>query len=498
MFRARTAQNVLILVSLQWFYRVLGVLTKVFLARLLFPDDFGVFALATGLIGFVGTIGNFGLDYAIIQKGDRATQEDYDVAMSLRLVISAGLFAASFVIAWPWAALFGVGVVAPTTQALAVMYLVLPWSFVPATRLTAELRQRAIAVPNVAGQIANSVASVLLAFTGFGVWALVFGQMLGQAIGTAGFTLVRPWRFRLTFDARVAAPLLSYAKHILSASVLAFLITNIDNLTVGYLLGSTALGYYAVAYGFGSLPAFLLSGPAATALFPSLAKVQERPESLRGGYLESFSYAAAIIAPTGVGLAMMAPEVVNILLGPVWAPATMTLLILSFYGIGRGLVDFSSSLFAAVGKPRVIAELNLWILIGSVALLVPLTLKLSIAGAALAMTVPVAVMTAVSISRASQILQARPREFYARLWGPLLAAEAMGALVYGLRLWLYSVLPPRVGLPFGVDASESTIVLVAGVFLGMLAYFALLRAIDRETFGGLARHLRMAVRRDVS
>ncbi len=497
MFRARTAQNVLILVGLQWFYRVLGVLTKVFLARLLFPDDFGIFALATGLIGFVGTIGNFGLDYAIIQKGDRATEEDYDVAMSLRLVISAVLFLASFAIAGPWAGLFGAPVVAPTTQALAIMYLVFPWSFVPATRLTAELRQRAIAVPNVAGQIANSVASVVLALLGFGVWALVYGQMLGQAIGTVGFSLVRRWHFRLSFDGRVARPLLGFAKHIISASVLAFLITNIDNLTVGYLLGSTALGYYAVAYGFGSLPAFLLSGPAATALFPSLSKMQARPESLRGGYLESFSYAAAIIAPTGIGLAMVAPEVVNILLGPIWAPANLTLLVLGFYGVGRGLVDFSSSLFAAVGRPRVIAELNLYILVASVVLLVPLTLVLGIVGAAVAMTIPVAGVTAISISRASKILQARPRDFYARLWGPLVAAEAMGAVVFGLRYGLYYVLPPRVELPFGASVSELTIVLIVGVLLGMVAYFAVLRAVDRDTFDGLGRHLRMAIRRNV-
>jgi O-antigen/teichoic acid export membrane protein len=135
-FRARTAENVAVFVGLQWFNRGIGVATKLVLVRLLAPDMFGVFALAAGLIGFIGTFGSFGLDYAIIQKGDRASKADYDVGMSLRLVIAVGLFAASLVAAGPWASLFKLPSVAGATQVLALVYLASPFSFVPATRLS--------------------------------------------------------------------------------------------------------------------------------------------------------------------------------------------------------------------------------------------------------------------------------------------------------------------------------------------------------------------------
>ena len=55
-FRARTAQNVAINVALRWLNQLLGVATKIVLIRLLFPNDFGVYALASGLIGFVGLV----------------------------------------------------------------------------------------------------------------------------------------------------------------------------------------------------------------------------------------------------------------------------------------------------------------------------------------------------------------------------------------------------------------------------------------------------------
>jgi len=405
-----------------------------------------------------------------------------------------GLFLVSFTFAGPWASVFQTPLVFPTAQVTAIVYLITPWSFIPSVRLTAELSYRTIAAPTLAGQVANSLAAVALAFLGFGVWSLVYGMLLAQVISTIAFTIVHPWRFRFSVRKRVAGPLLGYAKHLVTASLLAFLITNIDNFTVGFFFGSTALGFYAVAYGFGYLPISLFSGPAGSALFPSLAKLQGKMDVLGRGYLESYSYATAIIAPASIGVAVVAPEIVHIVLGPKWAPITLPLLVLPFYGLGKALIDFGSSLFAAIGQPRVIAELNLLILVTSVALLFPLTLAYGIVGTAVSMTISVAIVSAVSISRSARILQRKPTEFYACLRGPLIASETMGICVFGLRIWLYGFLPPRIALPFlDGSVSEATVVLILGVSLGILVYFALLGVIDRNTFEGMKRNLLLAL-----
>ncbi len=496
MFRARTAQNVAINVALQWLNRLLGIVTKIVLVRLLFPDDFGVFALASGLIGFVGTFGNFGLDYAIIQKNDTATKEDYDVGMSLRIIIAVGLFVISLVVAGPWASLFGSPVVGPTTQVLALMYIFGIWSFVPGTRLVTELRYRAIAIPSLAAQVANTVVSILLAFAGYGVWALVWGSVVSVAISTGTYWVLHPWRFRFSLKRSVATPLLKYAQHLTSAAVLAFLITNIDNFAVGKLLGTYQLGFYAVAYGYGYLPVSMFSGPAGQAFFPSLTKIQGELASLKRGYLEGFGYAMAIIAPAAIGMAVLSPEIVNILFGPLWAPATLPLLVLSFYGLFRAIIDFGSPLFGAIGKPRIIAELNLYILILSLIPLVPLTLYAGIVGTSLAMTIPVVIVAVLSIWKSAKVVGGKMSEFYARLRGPIMATEAMGVGVFALRFALLEILPSRVPFPLSPHGvSEVTIVLAVGVSAGMLLYFGVLRLVDRETYDGFTRTIAMVVRR---
>ena len=495
MFRARTAENVAVFVGLQWFNRVFGVVTKIILIRLLLPDVFGVFALAAGLIGFIGTFGSFGLDYAIIQKGDRATKDDYDVGMSLRLMIAVGLFVASFLVAGPWASLFSLPSVAGATQVLAILYLVSPFSFVPSTRMAAELRFRVIALPSLAGQISSSLISVVLAAFGFQIWSLIYGVVVSQVIATVAYSIVQPWTFRFSIRREMARPLLGYAKHLVSASFLGFLITNIDNFTVGFFLGSTALGVYAVAYAIGYTPVALLSAPAGSALFPSLAKIQLREEVLRQGYLESFGYATVFITPAAFGMAILAPEIVRVLLGPVWIGATVPLVILAFYGLGRAVLDFGSSLFAAVGKPRIIAMLNLYVLVGSMILVFPLTLMYGISGTALAMTVPVGFIAVVSISRAAKVLRVDVRTFFAKLRSPLLAAAAMGVLVWFLRLTVYAILPDRVALPLvGRSVSEATVALGAGIPFGLVVYFVLLWVLDPTAFRGIRRHALMVLR----
>jgi O-antigen/teichoic acid export membrane protein len=122
-FRARTAQNIAIVVGLNWFTQLLQIASKIVLARLLFPDDFGIFALAGGLVSLMGTFGSVGLNYAIIQKSDKATREDYDVGMTLRLLISLGLVGVTLAVVGPLAALFNQPAVVPTTDVLAILYL---------------------------------------------------------------------------------------------------------------------------------------------------------------------------------------------------------------------------------------------------------------------------------------------------------------------------------------------------------------------------------------
>lgn len=494
--RARTAENVAILVALQWLSRGSAILTKVILVRLLLPTDFGVFALASGLVGFVATFGNFGLDYALVQKGDAADRTDYDVAMSIRLLLAAALFGATVVVAIPWAGLFGAPSVTLVAQVLALMYLAMPWAFVPSTRLTSRLDYRSLVIPNVLVQVGGAAVSIGMAIAGLGVWALAGGAIATQVVWALSVTYIERWSFRFRLDRRIARSLLHYARHLVLVSVLAFLVTNVDNFTVGYFLGSTILGYYAVAYSI-SLVSTLLSGSAASALFPSLSRIQSDKPRLQRGYLESLEYASATLVPSAVGLALIAPEVVLVILGSEWVPATMPLVVLCFYGLAKGYADFGSSLFAAVGRPRLISELNLLVLALSVPLLVPLTFFYGTVGTAIAMTIPVTVAVGYSFYETSRIINVPARKLLLELRGTIVAGAIMGSLSYLARLGMMAVVPDSLALPLaGVRLAQSVIVLLVVVPFAVLTYLLALRFTDRDVYGGLKRHVLLVLHQE--
>ncbi|TLZ71842.1 MAG: lipopolysaccharide biosynthesis protein [Methanobacteriota archaeon] len=476
--RTRTAENVAIIIAMQWVSRGFAVATKIVLARILFPADFGIFALAAGLIGFVSALGNFGLDYALIQRADSAKDQEYEVAMSLRVIISIVLLVATIALAIPWSSIFGNPVIAGATQALAIVYLIGPWSLIPTTRLTVKLAYRRLIVPNVLNQFTNSVVAISLAIMGFGFWSLVVALIASQLVWVVSLSVAYPWRPRFRFDRSVAKSLFAYSRHIIVASVLVFLMTNVDNFTVGLLLGSATLGYYAVAYSI-CLFSSMVSGSAATALFPTLSKIQEDLPRVRRGYLESFGYAIATVAPVSIGLAVMAPEIVLVLLGPVWRPSIVPLIILSFYGFSKAMVEFTTPLFASIGRPGAIPRLNAMILVGSLGLLPPLTILFGIAGTALAMTIPVPFALVVSFLWAARILQLQFNELAVRLRGPVVAAGIAGILALGFKSVIYSV------------GGQDVVVLGSATLVGTVAYFVSLKRIEPELYAGLGRHLRL-------
>jgi PST family polysaccharide transporter/lipopolysaccharide exporter len=168
------------------------------------------------------------------------------------------------------------------------------------------------------------------------------------------------------------------------------------------------------------------------------------------------------------------------------------LIILAFYGLSRALVDFSSSLFAAVGRPRIIAVLSLYILIGSLVLLFPLTLTFGISGTAVAMTIPVGAVAIVSIVQSAHVLRVDLQTFFQRLRSPFIAAAIMGGSLVLLRIVLYATVPDRVTLPFIARGdTAAAFVLTAMAPAGLAIYLAVLWFLDPSAFRGLWRHARM-------
>ncbi|SHJ58944.1 Membrane protein involved in the export of O-antigen and teichoic acid [Hymenobacter daecheongensis DSM 21074] len=291
------------------------------MARLLSPAAFGLVALAGVILRFGVYFAKMGMERAIVQKPD-LTEQDVRVAFTSSVLLGL-LFAGLLVLGAPLAArIVHQPEVIPVVRALAIGIFLSGLNGTAMSLLHRAMRFRALAIMEMLSFLLSYLGlGMLLAWQGFGVWALV-GASLGQGliITVFSYSAVRH-SVRLLFSWAAYRPLLAYGSRMSVISFVEFVSMSLDTLLIGRLLGPAALGIYTRGSMLIALPVHLLSSNVAKVIFPSFSKVQADRAKLRDVYLSSITLIAMVITPVCAGVMVAAPEIVLVMLGPHWLEA---------------------------------------------------------------------------------------------------------------------------------------------------------------------------------
>ncbi len=324
------------------------------LARLLMPADFGLLALAASFMLYLETIDDLGTGTALIywpSDEDAVAQ----ITFVLNLLLGFSWLAISYLCAPYVAAFFRTPDAEPVLKALA-------WSF-PIRSLGntheglsyKQMRCRARVVPEISMAVAKASVSVALAFQGFGVWSLVWGQLAGLAAWAATLWVVVPWRPRLRFPFRLAPRVLAYSRSIVAVNVTSAIVQQADLVVVGRMFSAAALGFYQMAYKIPDMTILLLTSVASKVLFPSYSRLQSDPGSLRRTYIRTFRYVGLLILPAVAGMVMLATPAVVTVFGERWLPSVPLLRALAVYAGVRALGNHAGDVLKAIGRPGALA-----------------------------------------------------------------------------------------------------------------------------------------------
>ena len=299
------------------------------MARLLSPAAFGLVALAGVILRFGVYFAKMGMERAIIQKPD-LTERDVRVAFTSSVLL--GVFFAGLLVAGaPLAArLVHQAEVVPVVRAMALSILLSGLNGTAMSLLHRAMRFRTLAIfESISFLVSYLGLGLLLAWQGFGVWALV-GATLGQSLlmTVLSYGAVRH-TLRMLFSWGAYRPLLAYGSRMSAISFVEFVTMSLDTLLIGRLLGPAALGIYSRGSLLIGLPVHLLSSNVAKVVFPSFSQVQADRGRLREVYLSSITLVAMLITPVCAGAAVAAPEIVRVMLGPDWMAAVPILQVIS-------------------------------------------------------------------------------------------------------------------------------------------------------------------------
>lgn len=328
---------------------LLQTLVLVVLSRLLTPDDYGVVGAALIVVGISAIFSQLGVGPAIVQRPDLEPRH-LDAAFTLSVVfgvLTAGLIYASAPL---FAVFFKMDALTPVLRVLAVVFPIASLGVVSESLLQRELRFDLIARAEVVSYfIGGGAVAIALAWSGWGSWALVAGQVVQMLVRTAMLFAFHGWRPRPAFDRGAARDLRHFSSGITIARLANYIATSGDNVVVGRYLGPGALGVYNRAYQLMSQPAILIGNVLEKVLFPAMSKVQDHDERLAAVYRQGVRLLATVMLPGSAMIYLLAPEIVRTMLGPKWEGTIFPLQIFSGALLFRTGMKLSNSLIRAKG-----------------------------------------------------------------------------------------------------------------------------------------------------
>jgi O-antigen/teichoic acid export membrane protein len=352
-------------------------------ARLLQPDDFGLFGIAGLTIAAVEMLSATGIESALVQRRG-AIDNCLNTAWAIQAgrAVLLGLVVAGSA---PWVAwFFSDGRVVPVLRVMSLGIVLRGTANVGLVTFVKRLAFRRLFVLDAVVTLTDVVVAVVLAITFRSVWALVGAFIAaGVARSIASFAL-HPFRPSFNVEWARVRELAHYGKWVLLSSVCIFVGSQLDNLVVGKMAGMAALGVYAMAYDLSLLPLEGITYPISRISIPTFAALQDNPQRLRSAYDRILQIAVFLSVPACVGLAVIAPFFVTLGFGAKWAGATFPLQLLLVGQAVKSVVSPGAGLFYGAGAPRYDFYMQAARSVVLGGLVVPFTYFFGLAGAAIA------------------------------------------------------------------------------------------------------------------
>ncbi|HEX8950168.1 MAG TPA: lipopolysaccharide biosynthesis protein [Dissulfurispiraceae bacterium] len=366
----------------------LSMLTGIILAQTLSAKDYGVVGFAMIFIGFLANFSDLGLNSAVVQR-DKLDDDAFATAFTMRLILGVCAFAVLLSLL-PLMSFFSDDRAVPDVmKALSLSLLINTAAFIPTAVLTRKMDFGKLMFPQVASSAAGSVVSITLALNGYRYWSLVGSSLCSAAVTAVLVNLLCPVGIRFRFDKPAAREYLSFGSPIFLTGLLVYLIFNADNFIIGAVKGSKDLGYYAIAFTWGSMIAARLYEVVHNVLFPAFSKIKDDREKLKRAYLKGLEFAAFIGVAVNLSLLISAREFLYQVLGhgsDKWMPALLTFKILLIYGMIRSFLEPVANVLLALGETKLMLKSNLLAGILEMAFLYPALKYFGIEGVAIAVT----------------------------------------------------------------------------------------------------------------
>lgn len=323
---------------------------QIVLARLLTPNDFGVIAAVSPILGFVAILANLGVTQAIIQR----PHIDHGILNSVfwTNVIFGGILTGFFCLLSPILAhIYRDPRLIPISISLSMLILITSITQVHTALMNRQFRFGALTLCEIASLILGAAAAIVSArYFHIGYWSLVINQVVVSLSSSAMLLSMSPWSPRLKINIDARSSIIGFSAKVTVSNLITYLSTSIDNMIVGVARGEFDLGIYDRAWKLAVQPLLQLTAPIGKLAVPILARTVGDAQRYARLYRQMFQSLMAMTAPAILLMVFYAEPLVALLFGPKWLNTIPVFRWISVSAIATPVVSGCSWIFISQGR----------------------------------------------------------------------------------------------------------------------------------------------------
>ncbi|MGD1892405.1 MAG: lipopolysaccharide biosynthesis protein [Cyclobacteriaceae bacterium] len=343
-------------------YRSFSFVIKLVLARLLFPEQFGLVGMASVFISFIEVFNDIGIAAALVQRKEENLREaHFHTSFWSGVIWSISLYIFITLAVAPVAAVFyEEPLLRSIIPVLSIGVLSSPINLVHKAQLTKAMDFKKQAFIENAAHIFSGILSLILAFAGAGVWALVFNAVASLIIAMPLYFRATAWKPKLIWEREAFNDIFGFGLYTTGTNFFNNLINKLDYLLIGKLVSASALGAYTLAFILTDIVKNELMNIMNRVMYPVYGTLQDDIASLKKYYVNIVKYNSLVVYPIMILWIIEGEPILLTVFGEKWMEAVIPLKLLAGSVLFHMMVNSNTTLIRGMGKAQLEMKIQFW------------------------------------------------------------------------------------------------------------------------------------------
>ena len=332
---------------------------SIFLARILDISDYGIVAMIVVFMAVAQAFVDSGFSSALIRKPD-LNEEDKSTAFYFNIIVGLTCYGILFIVSPLIADFYDEPLLSPIIRVTGLSIIFNSLCVVQRALFTIAVDFKTQAIISLACTVISGVVGLVMAYNGYGVWALVAQSTISTFLNFVLLWLCSRWRPVTGFSKASFRYLFNFGSKLLASGLLDTLYNNAYPIVIGKFYNSAQLGLYSRAQSYASLPSSNITGILQRVTFPVLSLMQDDDERLALNYRRLLRVSAFVVFPLMVMLAAVAAPLIRVMITSKWDGCVGFLQILSIAMMWYPIHAINLNLLQVKGRSDLFLRLEIY------------------------------------------------------------------------------------------------------------------------------------------